>query len=332
MAMDGDDRNDAGEALVAVLNRLAEGARALATAAEPTLQRLDVQVQRFREAAEPKLQQRIREANRVVTALQPSLDRAQELLDDARAWTSEHGPAVAEVLVGVQYFAAHAHVENWDELDFDEMETAMQLMRADDGVPLAWVPPSHIVKALVDADDHDARDAVLLAHSDEVIAASRDILKEVTLDRLQDASVMIDESWSAYGAGLFRPAQSGAASAVSEVVNEWLDDQFQGKEFRELKDRVDQYRTTEPDTWVVTEIRMTAVLCSLSTAAQATKRGYPGFNRHAAAHGASSEYFTQANALRGLMLATGGARELQFWFSNEWQTPSDPKRELGAGP
>jgi hypothetical protein len=67
---------------------------------------------------------------------------------------------------------------------------------------------------------------------------------------------------------------------------------------------------------------MTAVLCGVSTAAQNTKFGYPGFNRHASAHRTSSTAYSPVNCLRGLMLATSATRELQFWFSDEWQQPS----------
>jgi len=39
-------------------------------------------------------------------------------------------------------------------------------------------------------------------------------------------------------------------------------------------------------------------------------------------NGASSSAYTQANCVRGLMLATSAARELEFWFSDEWQRPA----------
>jgi hypothetical protein len=44
------------------------------------------------------------------------------------------GPAIAEVIVGVQYFAAHAHVANWQDLEPVDWEKAIELMRADAGV------------------------------------------------------------------------------------------------------------------------------------------------------------------------------------------------------
>jgi hypothetical protein len=59
-----------------------------------------------------------------------------------RKWTQENGPAIAEVIVGVRYFAAHAHVENLEDLEPVEWEKTIELMRADDGVPLALIPPS----------------------------------------------------------------------------------------------------------------------------------------------------------------------------------------------
>ena len=153
---------------------LAEHVDRARSGVEPTLRRVSADVSRFREAGEPKFNAAVERIEDARVAAQPALARAQVLADAARAWTREHGPAIAEVVLGVQYFAAHAHVENWADLEADDWEKAIELMRADDGVPLAWIPPSHIVKELVDANDHAARDVVLLARSDEIsgVAAS----------------------------------------------------------------------------------------------------------------------------------------------------------------
>jgi hypothetical protein len=49
-------------------------------------------------------------------------------------------------MLALKRFSAGAHVENWAELDEDEWLAALDLMRADDGVPIAWLPPGPIVK------------------------------------------------------------------------------------------------------------------------------------------------------------------------------------------
>lgn len=156
------------------------------------------------------------------------------------------------------------------------------------------------------------------------------MVEDLTIERLSDLRGMLDEAWAAYNAGLFQPAQAGAAAAVTEVINEYLDDQFIGHEFHEFKERLKQYRDAAPETWAVTEVRMTAVLCGVSTAAQHTNFGHPGFNRHASAHGTSSSAYTPVNCLRGLMLATSAARELQFWFSDEWTQPASRSARQAA--
>jgi len=152
----------AAEPRLAELSDHVERARA---AAEPTVRRVSDDVTRFRAVVEPKVLVAVERVEQARAAAQPALERADEMVGRVRKWTEANGPAIAEVMVAMRYFAAHAHVENWEDLETNDWEKAIELMRADDGVPLAWIPASHIVKALVDADDHAARDAVLLAHA-----------------------------------------------------------------------------------------------------------------------------------------------------------------------
>lgn len=55
--------------------------------------------------------------------------------------------------------------------------------------------------------------------------------------------------------------------------------------------------------------------------------------RNATAHELDAEQFTEANALRGLMLATAAVRELEFERSDEWLHASSFKRpQMKYGP
>lgn len=139
-----------------------------------------------------------------------------------RAWLAEHGPEVAEVMLALKRFSAGAHVENWAELDEDEWLAALDLMRADDGVPIAWLPPGPIVKELVAASDHEERNRVLMAHEKEIAADGRRVLAEVTHANLAGLRSAIASAWDAWDADLTIPAQALAAAAVVAIIDEHL--------------------------------------------------------------------------------------------------------------
>lgn len=70
-------------------------------------------------------------------------------------------------------------------------------------------------------------------------------------------------------------------------------------------------------------MRLTSVMVAVSTAIQ-DDREVPtlrGFSRHATAHWMQPQHYSAANALRGLMLVTSAARELQFVLADEWMQP-----------
>ncbi len=259
-------------------------------------------------------------AARTIRAVQPVIDQrsaqAQRALVPVRRWLEINGPRVAEVMVALQKFSAEAHVENWADLDEDEWIEALDLMRTDDGLPLAWLPPGHVVKALLAAADHGARDAVLLAHADEIAADARRILDDVTHQKVAALHAAVIAAWDAWDADLTVPAQATAAAAIGEIL------QLQGfEEFAAFRTKWEPHRGAHPEEWHLTAFRVTAVMCALSTAVQREDQGkFPGFNRHATLHRLDSVQYTRANALRALMLVSAATRELQFSVAAEWTT------------
>jgi hypothetical protein len=245
--------------------------------------------------------------------------RIQESLQPALEALAANSVSIAEVMLGAKKYAADAHVENWTLLDENEWMRAITLMRSDDGVPLAWVPPADIVKLLVAATDHDERDAVLIDNADAILAHAREVLDQVTHPDLTELRTAVEEGWEAIGIGLTRPAQTVAAAAVGEIVQKQLTDFDRLGKFRE---RWDAHRRIELTHWsLATDLRFTAVMSSVSVALQGNGHGHPRtFNRHATLHGFDPIQHTPANALRGLMLATSATRELQYMNAVEWRT------------
>lgn len=270
-------------------------------------------------AMQPTLDRMREQAQAHLRLLQPTVDRMTArtgaIASAATVWLAENGPAIAEMTTRMRRWSAEAHVENWDGLDEDQWLAAIELMRDDAGVPLAWVPPAGVVELLVDAPDHAARTQILLDHSARIEARARECLAAVTHDNLRHLKGALAEAWDAYAAGLRRSAQSLAASCVSDIINHHY-----SQAFGQFRDAVKPFRERNVELWEITELRHRAVLCSVSTVVHKTKDGFPGFNRHATVHGLNPEQFTHANALHGLMVATAAARELQFVYADEWET------------
>ncbi len=294
-------------------------------AAEPYIERVAAGTRAFSEASRPYVERATANMNLARDAVQPYAQQMFDSVQRTRAWLEQHAPEIAEVIIGMRYYAAQARVENWVELQTDDWVRALDLMRGDESVALAWVPPARVVKLLVDAPNHAARDDVLLARDHEIVAAARVVIDAVTHDKLGDLRITLEQAWDAYEQGLYRPAQAAAAGAIGEAVNVQ-----RGENFTKLRGGLEQQRNAHPEAWALIEVRMLAVWCSVATAVEPTWNRLPGFNRHACVHGMSGEQYTQVNCLRGLMVATAAARELQFQSSREWELAGGDVREHAA--
>jgi hypothetical protein len=256
----------------------------------------------------------VRTLDEVRPAIEQFTHRVDRGLAPFRDWMAEHGPQLVAAAAALKKLAAESHIENWKTLDEDQWVRALTLMCADDGVPLAWVPPSHVVEALVDAPDHAARDAVLLKREVEIEQQARQLLDAVTHSQLTDLRAATAASWDAWNAGLTLPAQSAAGVIVGDVL---VRHGFEN--FGDFRKQWEKFRDTLVEEWRLTELRTTAVMCALSTSVQREDQGaFPGFNRHASLHRLDAQQHTRANALRALMLVTAAVRELQFDKADEW--------------
>lgn len=261
-------------------------------------------------------------ANEAFASARPTLNRwhaqvrtAAEALTPARDWLATNGPAVLAGLVAIRKYAAEAHVENWADLEEDEWLAALSLMQADDGVPLAWLPPGNVVQALVTASSHAERDAILLDHADEIADQAADLIAAVTHERLNDLQTAVTASWATWRDGHHMAAQALAAACVTAA----MEDHRGYTSFGSFRQQVSPFRSRPFEDWsVAVSLRRTALDCAWVTAIERTDEGLPGFNRHATAHHVSPEQYTGANSLRSLMLATALVRELQFDYANEW--------------
>ncbi len=316
------------------LKDLAEGARRMREAAEPTLRRFNEDVQRVVDAAADDLQRAVDAAaeqgarwsqSQAPSAPAPTEappaaptagDRYAALLR-LRAWLDEHGPLAAVGASTMRAQGDRAHVGNWLDLDDDAWTRTLAAVRADAGVPLAWVAPTHVVRALLHAADDEARDAALEAAARDLSSAGRSVLTSVTLHQLDDLRTTLEEAWTAFDAGLPRPAIAAAGPALGELLAHRLDASFD-----DVRASMDAQRTAQPEAWPVAAVRMRAVWGAAATQARTRPAELDGLDLRRAPLGVEQEPVRAADALRVLVLATAAARELQFTLAEEWRAAS----------
>lgn len=84
-----------------------------------------------------------------------------------------------------------------------------------------------VVAELVAAEDHAARNEVLLARADVIARDGRRVLGQAVHEDLVALRAAITAAWDAWDAGLTMPAQALAAAAVSSIINDHLGFQSQ---------------------------------------------------------------------------------------------------------
>lgn len=246
-------------------------------------------------------------------------EQLHQALTPANDWLRTNGPRIIEVALTVKRTGAEIAFPNWDALDTEEeWLAALRLVRRDDGVPLVWVPPAPVVKALVAAEHHEARDEVLLARARDIATHAQTGLGDVTHPDLLMLRDGIQQGWRAFESGLHVSAQTTASSAVGEILL-----QRGHRHFRPFKQLWKEARDSDPIAFGLDELRLTSVMVAVSTAIQDDREvsTLRGFDRHATAHGMQPQHYSEVNALRGLMLVTSAARELQFVLADEWMQP-----------
>ncbi|WP_141576149.1 hypothetical protein [Actinomadura sp. WMMA1423] len=199
---------------------------------------------------------------------------------------------------------------------FDAAETIMK----EEGLPLAYVPHSELVNALLLAENKDARRALLVSHRGDVIEDCTETLKEITHPDLQGHRAAIQDALAALAQGIDGPAQSHAANVFDQLLrhimrNGVLFPESLGEFFYHDKTAKRLKRRWVHDDIDIAEFRAG---CVLTPAVPALRKYTSGrdpipdtFNRHATSHAVhSAVQFTEANAIIGCMLATSLLREI----------------------
>jgi hypothetical protein len=222
------------------------------------------------------------------------------------AWPAVDWPAVFRPL-------REALPANWP--DAPDWEAALEIMN--DGIPLMWIPREEIVTALMGAADGAARRDLLVRRTAEIAADCQAALAEVDAAELLPLAGLASDACRALSAG----HQAAAQALSANVFDTWLraaarrgvrislpaDGWFSYGKVRGL---------LEPLSGDIT-IRELRAEGSLAPALMALASYGPGdtvpaeFSRHATAHAAGPEQYSDANAVIALMLATSVLRQTQ---------------------
>ncbi|WP_067504383.1 hypothetical protein [Actinoplanes sp. TFC3] len=114
--------------------------------------------------------------------------------------------------------------------------TLQQLSR-DDGIPVAWVPPTATLNDLASAANSTARSAVLLAHEGAIVDDCVEALYACVHPWLADEAALAHRALSAYKDGHYEAAMA-LAIALGEPLAKWwsvpqLPDSFDTEEHRQ---------------------------------------------------------------------------------------------------
>jgi hypothetical protein len=202
---------------------------------------------------------------------------------------------------------------NWP--DDPDWGAALEIMN--EGIPLMWVPREEIVVALMRAADGASRRDLLVRRRARITADCRAALAEVEAAELLPLAGLASDACRALAAG--HRAASQALSA--NVFDTWLH-QAARRGVRVSLPASGWFSYTkvrgqlEPLSGDVT-IRDLRAEGSLAPALMALATFNPGgtvpaeFSRHATAHAAGPEQYSDANAVIALMLATSVLRQTE---------------------
>ena len=193
---------------------------------------------------------------------------------------------------------------NWPTgIDFDRV---VEVIR-DDGLPLVWVPRAVLVQAVIDAEDREARVAVLLSHIAELLQDCRSVLHGVTHPALAGQQQLAGHCVEALEQGHHEAAQALAVAVIETAVSRTL-----GGNYAKVKQQV----LFDPDLVPYTQLRLRAALAPIHRfyTDWSPKSPHPApdaVSRHVTVHHADPSHYTQANSLVSVLLACSVLRALQ---------------------
>ena len=206
----------------------------------------------------------------------------------------------------------------------------LRTMSENDGIPVAWVPPSNVLVELVDGHDRTARIGILNTHKAVIIEQCVELLGECDDPWLADDTALISRAVAAYAGG-FHEAAMALAVSVGEPLATWAST----PRVHAFKDRTEEanWETSRKGSkykWASTELAAIGTDISAYRFLESVliapipkfftpwypEAGSPPpveLSRHVVAHQATRAHFSQENTLISLMLVVSILRAQQAW-------------------
>jgi hypothetical protein len=199
--------------------------------------------------------------------------------------------------------------ENWHELQSGELDVVDLVEES--GIAVVWVPRAEIVDALMAADS-GARYEILVDSSAEVLDDLDAALAQARGAEAQghaDACEFAGEAIAAARDGHWTAAQALAASGLGQVIH----GMFGYPLFGGLGAARKKFSTRDIDEATMTVLKVALLeVCTVKALTDIHRGAEPQlFNRHGTQHG-DRRFFSQSNAVGGLLLLVGWIREFAW--------------------
>jgi hypothetical protein len=212
-------------------------------------------------------------------------------------------PGIAQAADQLRRAWAAFSPDNWQDFDIDVIDAS-----ADSGINLVWVPRMGVIEQIVAAEPPD-RYAVLVRNKGAILDDLSAVLDQAggcALEGHTDACAFAAEAITAARCGHWSAAQALTACGVGPIVHETYG-------HRLLADARKQFEKRNIDEATMQIIKVTLLELAAARALRRTQTVSPqGFNRNATQHG-MREFFSESNAMAGMLLLVGWLRELKWW-------------------
>lgn len=207
----------------------------------------------------------------------------------------------SEIAKNLQKIAARAYPSNWRLGDgLVSFPDNLEEILIEEGIPLAWVPPTEVLEKLFAAESPGDRRKVLSSNWKAIVAECQAVLGTVEEKQLAIYVEFATEAAEALAEGKWKASQALSAN----ILDSFLHQKFTAEDRMELtnqKTRVD---------WKKFPMRVALVVGSLSGGYGEywPKNGDEipkQFSRHASAHGLSHRQYSRLNAVIALMNVVG---------------------------
>lgn len=207
----------------------------------------------------------------------------------------------ADIAKNLQKIAVRAYPENWRHgSGLVEFPDNLEQILIDEGIPLAWVPPTRVLEKLFAAETAGKRRQVLSSNWKTIVDECVVVLKSVEEEQLGVYVEFGLEAAEALADGKWKASQALSAN----ILDSFLHQKFTPESRKAL---TDQKQRVE---WKKFPMRVALVVGALSGGYSEywPKNGDEipkQFSRHASAHGLSRRQYSRLNAVIALMNVVG---------------------------